>query len=387
MYLFCAKIPNMKCTFKLTCLLLISFITTEIYAQKLNLLIGTYTKTGKSEGIYVYEFDTQTGKAVYKNKAAGLTNPSYLALSKDEKYVYAVSENGPGKGGVSSFTFDKSRGALTLLNVKPSIGDGPCYVAVDDKNNHVFLANYGGGSAIARALNPDGSISDTNQYLKYTGNSANKSRQNAPHAHSSVLSPDNKYLFISDLGTDRINIYRYNPKNETKPLTAGKPAFISVVPGSGPRHFDFHPNGKFAYSIQELTGNIGVYKYKKGKLQLIENISSLPQGFNGKVGAADVHVSPDGNFLYISNRDDLNEIAIYQIDQSSGKIRLAGRQSTIGRVPRNFVIDPTGNFLLVANQHTDSIIVFKRDKKTGLLSDTGERLNVGSPVCLKFAGN
>lgn len=380
----------MKSTSRISCLLLMSTMilsATELQAQKLNLLIGTYTKPGKSEGIYVYEFDTKTGKSIYKNKATGLNNPSYLALSKDEKHVYAVSEAGPGKGGASAFAFDKKTGALSFLNTKPSVGNGPCYIAVGDQSKHIFLANYGGGSLTAIPVNADGSLGDTNQHIKYEGGSVNKDRQSAPHVHSTVLSPDNKFLFVSDLGTDRINIYRYNSENQETPLTSAGIPFVSVIPGSGPRHFDFHPNHKFAYSIQEMSGNVSVFKYNNGSLELLENISSIPPDYKGNIWSADIHVSPDGKFLYTSTRDQLNEIVIFKIDKSSGKLTLAGRHSSLGKAPRNFVIDPSGNFLLVANQNSDNIVVLKRDKTTGLLKNTGEELKIASPVCLKFASN
>ncbi len=368
-------------------LLLFCLISYSGIAQKLNLLIGTYTKPGKSEGIYIYEFDQANGKATYKNKATGLTNPSYLAVSKDEKYVYAVNEAGPGKGAINAFSYDKKTGELKLLNSQSTVGDGPCYVAVDDKNNHVFAANYVGGSAVAIALNRDGSLSNNVQHIKYQGGSVNQERQKSPHAHSSVLSTDNKFLFVSDLGTDKINVYEYRSGSQKEPLINAEPAYTQVSPGGGPRHFDFHPNGKFAYSLQEMSGNISVFKHNNGNLSLIENVSALPAGYAGRIWAADIHVSPDGKFLYSSNRDELNDIAIFKINQSTGRLNFVGRQSTLGNAPRNFVIDPLGNYLLAANQNSANIVIFKIDKNTGMLSDTGERIEVDSPVCLKFSKN
>jgi len=367
-------------------LLSMTLFFAEAEAQTYNLLIGTYTKNSKSEGVYVYEFDAKTGKATFKNKATGLVNPSYLAISKDEKHVYTVCEAEPGKGAVSAFNFDKKTGALTLLNTKSSIGNGPCYVSVDKDNKYVFLANYGGGSATAIAVNSDGSLSDKNQFIQFEGNGPNKERQLSPHIHSTVLTPDNKYILISDLGTDRINIFKLADDQE-KPLQAAKTPFVTTKPGSGPRHFDFHPNGKFGYSIQEMSGNITAFAYHDGSLTLIEDISGLPQNYAGKIWSADIHVSPDGKFLYASYRDDLNDLAIFKIDSKTGKLNLIGRQSTLGKVPRNFVITPDGNFLLAAHQNSDSVVIFKRNKETGLLSDTGERIDVGSPVCLKFASS
>jgi 6-phosphogluconolactonase len=339
---------------------------------KFNLLIGTYTKTGKSEGIYVYQFDTQTGKASYKNKAGGLSNPSYLALSNDQNFVYAVSEAGPGKGGVSAFSFDSKSGALQLLNTQPSGGDGPCYVAVDRERKHVFVANYVGGSFSALKVLEDGRLSDEGQTFIFKSNGFGKGQQEKPHAHSTVLSPDDKELMVSDLGNDEIRVYAYTPDNSQalKELQV-----IKLPAGSGPRHFEFHPNKKFGYSVQELTGEVVAYSFKNGKLSHLQTIGGLPAGFTGRKWAADIHISPDGKFLYSSNRDDANTLAIFAI-QKDGRLKPISHQSTLGKVPRNFAIDPSGNYLLVAHQNSDNIVVFKRNPKTGLLTDTGERIEV-----------
>ncbi len=370
---------------KTTILLFLTFVTLAgARAQKHMLLIGTYTDKGTSEGIYVYEFDTQTGKAVYRNKATGIENPSYLAISHDEKYVYSGNE--AGEGTISSFKFDKQSGALTLINSQRSEGTSPCYVAINKAGSFLFTANYGGGNFSVFPVLTDGSIGEAVQIIQHRGTGPDKKRQEGPHVHSTVLSPDERYLMVSNLGTDKIYIYRFNPANQAKPLTEASPAFAEVGPGNGPRHLDFHPNGKFAYSIQEMTGNITVFGYKEGRFNTLQDISMLAEGFKGNTGAADIHVSPDGNFLYASNRGDANDIAIFSVNQNTGKLTLKGRTSTLGKGPRNFVIDPSGNYLLVGNQNSDYIVIFKRDKTTGLLTDTGERIKTGSPVCLKFAG-
>lgn len=352
-------------------------------AQKLNLLIGTYTAPGKSEGIYVYEFDASSGKASYKNKVTGITNPSYLAISTNQQFVYAVNEAGPGKGSVSSFNFDKQSGALTLLNQKPSGGDGPCYVSVDKAGKNVFVANYSGGSFSALPVMADGRLSDATQTIVFESNGLGKGQQAKPHAHSANLSPDEKYLYVSDLGNDQIMAYHYSA-DLSVPLSPSKHGNINLPQGNGPRHFEFHPNKKFGYSVQELSCDVVAYRYKKGKLTHLQTISGLPEGYTGRRWAADIHVSPDGKFLYSSNRDDANDIAIFAIGKN-GKLTSLGRHSSLGKAPRNFVIDPTGNFLLVANQNSDSVIILKRNKETGMLSDTGGKIEVGSPVCLKFA--
>lgn len=352
----------------------------ETQAQKLNLLIGTYTKSGKSEGIYVYEFDTSTGKTRYKNKAI-LNNPSYLALSENQQFVYAVGEAGAGEGGVSALSFDKKSGELKLLNKKPSMGDGPCYVSTDKEGKHVFVANYRGGSFAALPILEDGSLGDAVQAITFKANGLGTGRQETPHAHSAVLSPKEDYLYVSDLGNNEILGYKYSPKT-AQPL--GLVQTVKAQKEAGPRHFEFHPNQKFAYSVLELNCTINAYTYKKGQLALIQTLSTQPEGFTGIKSGADIHISPDGKFLYSSNRGDANDLAIFSI-QKDGKLIPVGRQSTLGKTPRNFVIDPEGNYLLAAHQDSDSVVIFKRDKKSGLLTDTGERIEVGMPVCLKFS--
>ena len=305
------------------------------------LLVGTYTNEQKTNGIHVYTFNAQTGDFQEKSKMTDIKNASFLAVSKDKKNVYAVSEGGEGKG-LNAYAFDMANGKLTFLNSGSAGGNGPCYVSVDDKKQFVFAGNYGGGSLSATRLNQDGSLSSDIQVIQHEGSSVNKSRQDKPHVHAAVLSPDNKYLFVPDLGTDRVNVYRVDPSNK-QPLSPASPAFASVNPGGGPRHLAFHPNGKYAYLILEMEGAIAAFDFKNGKLEQKQTITMLAPGFGGKVGAANIHVSPDGKFLYGSNRGEANEIAIYSIDKD-GNLTLAGRQSTLINTPRNFAIDPTGNF-------------------------------------------
>ncbi|TZF81905.1 lactonase family protein [Pedobacter sp. BS3] len=354
-------------------------------AQTYNLLIGTYTKSGKSEGIYVYTFNAETGFLNPKNKATGIENPSYLALSPDLTKVYSVSEFGKERNGsVYAYDFDAATGGLKFLIKKPSIGAGPCYIAVDAHAKYVFTANYAGGSLTAIPLNNDGSLSDSVQLIQHTGKSINPTRQQEPHVHSTVLSPDNKFVFVSDLGTDKIYSYRLSADNKSKPLAAANPPYVQVKAGNGPRHLVFSNNGKFAYLITEMGSNVIAFRYKDGMLKQLQSTSMLPEGFTGKAGAAAIHISPDGKFLYASNRLDLNEIVIYKINTHTGKLTYVGRESSKGTHPRDFAIDPTGNFLLVANQDTNDIYVFKRNKTTGLLTYNGNKLEVGQPVCLKF---
>lgn len=345
------------------------------------LLIGTYTNEQKTNGIHVYTFNSETGDFLEKSKTTDVNNPSFLAISKDGRNVYAISEGGQGKG-LNAYSFDRSSGKLTLLNSGSAGGNGPCYVSVDDKKRWVFTGNYGGGSLSATRLNEDGSLGTVTQVIQHEGSSVNKGRQDKPHVHSVVLSPDGRYLMVPDLGTDKVNVYQFNAGTDN-PLTPASPAFATVNPGGGPRHLTFHPNGKYAYLILEMEGAIAVFDYSKGTLQPKQTISMLAPGFTGKVGAADIHVSPDGKFLYGSNRGEANDVAIYSIDKG-GKLTYEGHATSGINNPRNFAIDPTGNFLLVANQNGNDIVLFKRDKNTGLLNATGKRILVDKPVCLKF---
>lgn len=358
------------------------FFSSHVFSQAGSntryLLIGTYTNGG-SEGIYVYKFNLLTGEFSAVSKAWA-SNPSFLVVSPGEKFVYAVNENQPG--GISSFSFDKSNGKLTELNRQPSGGDHPCYITTDKKGHWVIAGNYSGGNFSILAVNKDGSLGGPVQTINHQGSSINKERQEKSHVHATVFSPDGKYLFVPDLGMDKIMIYKFNPKkgkvsSHTVPFTATKP-------GSGPRHFDFHPSGKWAYLMEELSGTVSVFRHRKGKLAVIQNITSLPPGYHGSAGSADIHVAPDGKFLYCSNRGESNSIAIFSIDEKTGKLNPSGFQSTMGSKPRNFSIDPQGNFLLVANQGSNEIVIFKRN--AGLLEDTGKRISVPSPVCLKWAG-
>ena len=351
--------------------------------QQHYLITGTYT-TGKSEGIYVYQFNSNDGtvKAVSSIK---ISNPSFLAVSPNEKFIYAVEENAADKGKqgeISAFSFDKLSGKLTYINKQPSAGDHPCYVSVDKTGRWVAAGNYTSGSLSILPVQTDGSLGAATTVIKHEGSGPNKGRQNTPHVHCTFFSADNRFLFVPDLGIDKVMIYAFD--ETTGNLKKSKQPFAESVPGSGPRHICFHPSNKYAYLMEELSGTVSVYAYKNGKLKSRQRISSMPAGDTSFAGSADIHVSPDGKFLYASNRAASNTIAIFSINQKNGKLSLIGHQSTLGKTPRNFNFDPSGNFLLVANQNSDAIVIFKINKQTGLLTDTNNRINVGKPVCLKW---
>jgi 6-phosphogluconolactonase len=366
-------------------LTLLTFLLSSFFcsAQNFYLFTGTYTGTG-SKGIYVYNFNAQTGKAKWVSNTDSVTNPSYLTVSHNGNFVYAVNEtNGADPGKVSAFSFNKNKGTLHLLNTVFSGGDDPCYIATSSDDKWATVANYTSGSATVFPLNKNGSLQHYSQFIKDSGSSINKERQGSAHVHETVFSPDGAYLFTPDLGMGKVMIYKFNPLLK-QPLKKSSPPFINAPPGSGPRHITFHPNKKFAYLIHELGGTVTTYIYSKGNFRQIQELATHPAGYSGTIGSAEVFVSPDGKFLYASNRGDENTITIFSINPSTGKLKLLGYQSSMGKTPRNFIIDPTGNYLLVANQNTDNIVIFKRNKHTGLLKETGEEIHVPKPVCLQM---
>jgi len=346
-----------------------------------HLLVGTYT-SGTSEGIYSYRFDTQTGRLSHEYTAKGVENPSFLAASPDRRYVYSVNEGPGGAGEVSAFKFSSSTGRLEFINKQPSGGGAPCYISLSGDGRFLFVANYSGGNLSALPVNPDGSLAPPVQTIQHQGSSINPKRQEKPHVHCAVFSPSGKYLFTPDLGTDKINVYRYRPGRPEEPLAPADPPFAAASAGSGPRHLVFSSGGEYAYLVQELTAAVTVFSHEDGKLTPVQSLPMAAPDFKGEHGAAEIRLSPDGKFLYASNRGTANEITIYAINPENGKLALAGRRSTLGKTPRNFMIDPSGRFLLVANQNSDSIIIFKRDRETGLSGETGSMLTVGNPVYL-----
>lgn len=364
----------------------LSLLTTGMAQQQsLHYLItGTYT-SGKSEGIYVYRFNSNDG--TYKEVSHVKTsNPSFVALSPDEKFVYAVNENGNNDNGgeVSSFAFDKKTGVLTPINKQLSHGDNPCYIDVDKTGKWLFVGNYSSGTLSVLPVDASGNIGEATTTIKHEGTGVNKDRQEKPHVHCTYVSDDNKWLFVPDLGIDKVMIYAFDAGDGS--LKAGEQPFIKIHDGGGPRHIAFHPNNKYVYIIEEMGGAVDVFDYNNGKFTAIQRIGSVQKEDKGFIGSADIHVSADGKFLYASNRGGFNSIAIYKINQQNGKLALVGHQKSLGEIPRNFSIDPSGKFLLAANQESDDVVIFKRNEKTGLLTDTGKRISVGKPVCLKWAG-
>jgi 6-phosphogluconolactonase len=356
----------------------LAFLSMQAQENKINLIVGTYTNSCDSKGIYVYEFDSNTGDFSVKNSSERIVNPSYLTVAPNNRYVYSVSENGK-KTSVSAFGFNSKSGKLDFLNSSPTKGDDSCFIINDDKN--VITANYTGGSISVFGKQKDGSITEVKQVIQHVGKGINAQRQEAPHVHMVYFSPDKKYVLTNDLGTDQVAVYQYNPNGGTEILKLK--SSISVKPGSGPRHLTFSKDGKFVYLLQELDGALISFSYSNGILKKVSETSIISKEYKGEIRSADIHISPDGKFLYATNRGEIGEISIFKT-LNNGKLELVERTNTLGKGPRNFAIDPTGNFLLIGHQYTNEVVIFKRDKITGTLTDTGKRIPLCSPVCLVF---
>lgn len=365
---------------KLSFIVLLFLLSKNIQAQKtnMNLIVGTYTNSCDSKGIYVFDFNTETAEFKLKATTEKVINPSFLAVSEDNKFIYSVNENGKDSK-VSAFGFNTAKGTLIPINTQKSEGADPCYILNDTKN--VISANYSGGNISVFKKNSKGGLTEAKQVVQHKGKSRNQQRQEAPHVHMVQFTPDKKYVLANDLGTDKIYMYKYNPESENNVLEIKDS--IGVKRGSGPRHLTFSPNGKFAYLLQELDGTVTVFAYENETLRKLEEAQVIDDDFKGETSAADIHISPDGKFLYATNRGDANDITFFEV-QPNGKLNFKGFLKTGGKGPRNFAIDPTGNFLLVAHQYTNDIIIFKRDIKTGKLTDTGKKIELCSPVCLVF---
>lgn len=368
-------------------MLFLSVINHSFAQKDYFLLTGTYTSTG-SEGIYVHHFNTKNADS-YPVDSVKVSNPSFLAVSSNQQTIYAVNENandaGTG-GGVTSLSFNNKTGSISVVDSQSSRGNHPCYISVDKTGKWVAVGNYGTGNFTVLPVAADQFL-DFTAIIQGSGNRADKvpdKRQAGPHVHSTVFSADNRFLVATDLGNDQVFIYRFN--SETGNVYPASQAFVQTTAGSGPRHFVFHPNNKFAYLIQELSGTIDAYQYNAttGSLTIVQTISSVAPGFKGFPGSADIHLSADGKFLYATNRGDANDIAIYKVNKKDGKLSLTGHQPVLGKAPRNFSIDPSGKFLLVANQDSDEIVIFLRNKRTGLLTDSRKRIKIPKPVCLKW---
>ncbi|HYI77879.1 MAG TPA: lactonase family protein [Chryseolinea sp.] len=374
-------------------ILLISFIIlvwkpVDAQSKQEILYVGTYSVRG-SQGIYAFAFNRAKQNLTLLQAVPSLESPTFIGIHPSQKYLYSVNR---GKadvadqgGSVSAYGIDPATGRLSGLNHKSSYGDGPCYVEVDKSGKYIFVSHYGEGNLTVLSLFKDGSIGSVSDAKKFTGNSIHTERQQSPHIHSTVVSPDNKFVYVMDLGTDKIYIYEFNA--EEGALRPAPTPEVSVLKGGGPRHLALHPSGNFAYVVEELTSTVGVFSIDKatGALTILQDsVRSLPETFTDQNTSADIHTDIAGKFLYMSNRG-ANVLSIYTIAQD-GLITLSDHQDTGGKVPRNFLVDPKGQYLFVANQDTDTINIFKINSKTGKLTKVGKPVKVPSPVCLKLVG-
>ena len=386
-------------------LLLLSLVAVTMSAAKDSpkdkylLFVGTYTQK-ESKGIYAYRFDAASSELTPLGVAAETTNPSFLTIDPSHRFLYAVNEvqkyKGADSGAVSAFAINRETGKLSLLNEVASRGADPCYIALDKTGKYLLVANYTGGNVAVFPIHADGRLGESSAVLQDVGTLGPvKERQEAPHSHWIEASAHNRFVYVSDLGLDRVLIYRFDATNGT--LTKGEASaaksgssnasdFFSatLAPGTGPRHAAFSGNGNFMYVLGELDSSVTVFANNaRETFRSVQRISALPAGFSGHNDAAEIAIHPNGKYLYTSNRGH-DSIALFSIDSHTGTLTLVDHFPTQGKAPRNFEIDPTGKFLFVANQETNNIVVFRIDPNSGRLTSTGQTLQVPSPVCLKF---
>ena len=375
MYFYSSKKLMMKNLFGIVLVLL--FWNAKAQQNK-NLIVGTYTNSCESKGIYVYGFNTETADFRFKNSTEKVINPSFVSVSEDRKFVYSVNENGK-ESTISAFQFDTKTGVLDFINKQNSAGADPCYLINDGQN--VIAANYSGGNIAVFKKNPNGSLTEAKQVIRHKGYSINVKRQEAPHVHMVKFSPDKKFLLATDLGTDRIYLYRYDAKSEKNMLQFKDT--IAIKTGSGPRHLTFSPDGKFVYLLQELDGTLTVFDYLNGKFQLIQETTVVHNNFKGETSAAAIKISEDGKFLYATNRGEANTISLFEIE-TNGKLIHKKTIPTGGKGPRDFAIAPGGKFVLVAHQYSNDIVILNRNLTTGELTDSGKKMELCAPVNLVF---
>ena len=354
------------------------------HAAKSFVYIGTYTRGSDSEGIYLFNFDDKTGEITPSGTAGISTNPSFIAIDSEKNLLFAVGEtrdfNDAKNGSLASFRIDPSDGKLTEINRVPSYGGSPCHICLDEPGEHLLVANYHGGNVAVVRIGDGGKLGERTAFVQHEGSSANEARQEAPHAHSFNLDRTDKRAFAADLGTDELVIYDFDKEKGTLRRSGA----VKIEPGSGPRHLAVSPGGQRLYLLNELKSTLSniTYDPTSGKTKVVQTISTLPADYDGRNGTAEVQITPDGKFLYASNRGH-DSIACYKIG-SDGMLELVEIEPTGGKAPRNFGIHPGGKFIIVANQNSDTLRVFAIDQKTGELTDTGHSATCPKPVCVTF---
>ena len=350
-------------------------------SSKTYLFVGSYTSGEAAEGITVYDFNKDNGELNEIERVDSLINPSFIAISPNGKFLYACTETKLDRhGSISAFQIDSLTGKITFLNKQTTGGNNPVHLAVDKANKYVVVSNYTDAGISVFECNSDGSLQPYSELIEFEGSSVIKGRQDNAHIHSCNFSPCNKYVFATDLGSDKIHAFSFDYEDL---LTIVDSLSINTNKGSGPRHFTFHPNKSFAYCVEELSGAVTVYTYKKGLLRLLNTYPSYEQK-SEEYASSDIHVSPDGKYLYVSNRQDENSISIFGINSNNGGLTLIAHQGTYGTIPRSFVISPTGKYLIVANQTSNDLVIFRRNFKTGLLTKTSRTTGLKSPSSLKM---
>ena len=345
--------------------------------------VGTYTGKTGSKGIYAFDFDSSIGTLSPKGLAAETPSPSWVAIHPSGKFAYAANETGKDST-VTAFSLDSKTAKLTQLNQMSALGQDPCYLSFDKTGKYLFAANYSSGNVVVFPILPDGKLGEHTANVKDAGTlGPNKERQEAPHAHWIQVAPNNRFVFVSDLGLDAILVYRFDAAKGT--LTPNDPPAGKLAPGSGPRHVAFSPSGKFVYVVSELSNTVTAFSFDsaKGTLHEFQIISTLPKDFSGRNDDAEITVHPNGKWLFASNRGH-DTIAVYAVNPSDGSLTSAGEFATGGKEPRHFTIDPTGKFLLAENQNSNSIAVFRIDAATGALTKASQAEDIPSPVCLTF---
>ncbi|RKR11744.1 6-phosphogluconolactonase (cycloisomerase 2 family) [Flavobacterium sp. 90] len=368
---------------KISFLVIAFFFALNAFSQNTYVFLGSYNRDKTAESIQVYQLDTINGKLSKITAVKNVVNPSYLTLSPNGKYLYACTETKtPNAGSVSSFEFNPENKTLTFLNSQKSGGENPVYVTVHKSGKWLVNGNYTEGSVSVHPLLENGKIDSLAQNFQYMDGSTNKERQERSHIHSTVFSPQNDYLFMPDLGADKIRCYQFEA-TQKQPLIETNHPFLKTDLEAGPRHFTFHPNQKFGYCIEEMAGAISVYQYENGVLTKIQRINTHPDNIKEGFESSDIHISPDGKFLYATNRGKENNIAIFSIAEN-GLLKSIGYQSTLGKHPRIFAIDETGKFLIASNVLTGNVVVFRRNSQTGLLKKVGKEVKMENVSCVQI---
>lgn len=358
-------------------------VTFNIFSQNTYVFLGSYNRDKTAEAIQVYQLDTANGNLTKVASAKDVVNPSYLTLSPNGKYLFACTDTKtPNAGSVSIFEFNAENKTLTFLNKQSSGGENPVYLSVHKSGKWLVNGNYTEGSVSVHPILENGKIDSIAQNFQYTDGSINKERQTKSHVHSTVFSPQNDYLFMPDLGADKIRCYRFDA-TQKQPLIETKVPFTKTDLEAGPRHFTFHPNQKFGYCIEEMAGSISVFQYETGTLKQIQRINTHPDTLKSGFESSDIHISPDGKFLYATNRGKENNIAIFSIGKN-GLLKNIAYQSTLGDHPRVFAIDESGTFLIATNVNSGNVVIFKRNIKTGLLKKVGNEVKMENVSCVQI---